>query len=78
MLVVPHAYIILVSALLFFNGRDKSSKALPDIPPLSLQLGYRDIGDRKHNGAFEIHCKLGAIRGNGEVLHGWLEFTKTA
>ena len=78
MLVVPHAYITLVSALLFFNARDKDSKRMPDIPPLTLQLVYRDIGDRKHSGAFEVHCELAAVRGDGEVLHGWLEFTKTA
>ena len=73
---VPHAYIQLVSALIFFAAKDKGRKAFPDIPALSLKLEYRDIGDQKHGAGFEVGCELGAFTGEGEILSGSLEFTK--
>lgn len=77
-LVLPHAYIQLVSALVFFTATEKNHGTFPEIPRLTLQLDYRDIGDQKHRATFAVQCELEAVSSNGQIIRGVVEFTKIA
>lgn len=75
---VPHAYIELISALIYFSSKEKGSSLFHDMPALKLELEYFDIGGNKHNSSFSIDLNLVAIHGDGEGFHGYLQSKKIA
>ena len=72
---VPHAYLQLASALVFFGARTPDKDAR-DIPTLNLRLDYLDIGGRTHRASFEIDLTLEATTGDGKILVGSFEMKK--
>lgn len=75
---IPHAFVLLSSALLFVSSKDTNSKSALSIPPLIARLEYRDIGNKAHIAVFEISLKLVAYGGDGSFIHGYLESKKCA
>lgn len=78
MLRLPHAYIQIVSALIYFAAKDKDKKSFPEIPPLIANIEFYDIGEVKHGAKYAIHFQLEMIGGNGEFIHGHMETRKYA
>jgi hypothetical protein len=74
---VPHAYMELVSALIYFSSKEED-RSFPDVPVLEVQLEYYDIGGVKHSASFGIELYLIAIYGDGEGFHGYLQSKKIA
>jgi hypothetical protein len=75
MLVVPHAYISSVSALIALAIKEEAT-SFPEIPKLKLRFDYRDIGDESHFSNFSAELHIFAILNKGETIHGYLEFRK--
>lgn len=75
---IPHAYIQIVSSLLYFAARQTDLGQFPEIPPLVVRMEYSDIGEAKHHATFSIQFQLSAIGGKGEFINGYLEATKVA
>ena len=75
---VPHAYMELVSALLYFSAKEKGRHSFPDMPALKLELKYFDIGGDKHKSSFNIELNLITIHGDGEGFHGYMQSRKIA
>jgi len=73
---LPHAYVQLCSAALYFASKDKDDKRSFDVPPLTANIEYVDIGNRKHCAIFEFQLNVVAIVGNGEAFHGCIDCTK--
>lgn len=74
MLNLPHAYIQIVSSLLYFSAKDK--KPFPEIPPLIAKVEFYDIGEAKHSSTFNIQFQVSAIGGAGEFICGSIESQK--
>lgn len=72
-LVLPHAYIQLVSALIHFSARSESFEHLEDIPSLNLDLEFVDIGGGHHKSEFSISTGIISVTGKGEAFHGYVE-----
>lgn len=75
---IPHAFVLMVSALLFVSSKDTCGKFVLNIPPLVAHLKYRDIGNKAHSAVFEITLQLIAFGGDGSFIHGYLESKKCA
>ena len=75
---IPHAFVLMVSALLFVSSKDTSGKSALNIPPLVAHLNYRDIGNKAHSAVFEITLQIIAFGGDGSFIHGYLESKKCA
>jgi hypothetical protein len=74
---VPHAYMELVSALIYFSTKEEG-RSFSDMPVLEAQLDFYDIGGVKHTASFSIELILIAIHGDGEGFHGYLQSKKIA
>jgi hypothetical protein len=77
-LALPHAFVLLSSALLFVSAKDKDRKSIADMPRLMARFEYRDIGDRHHVAVFEIKLQIIALGGEGTFIQGYLESKKCA
>lgn len=77
-LTLPHAYVQIVSSLLYFAARQTDSGQFPEIPPLLVRMEYSDIGEAKHSVTFCIQFQVSAIGGKGEFIAGYVEARKTA
>lgn len=75
---LPHAYIQIVSSLLYFSVRQAGLEQFPEIPPLVVRMDYSDIGESKHCATFSIQFQISTIGGKGEFVDGYLEATKVA
>jgi hypothetical protein len=75
MLKLPHAYIQIVSSLIYFSAKDK--QPFPEIPPLIAKVEFYDIGEAKDNSTFNIQFQVSAIGGAGEFICGSIESQKT-
>lgn len=75
---VPHAYIELVSALIYFSAKEKDYEAFPDMPKLKLDLEYFDIGGAKNNTSFEIELNIMMIYGDGEGFRAYMQSKKAS
>ncbi|MBI2275727.1 MAG: hypothetical protein HYU74_00100 [Dechloromonas sp.] len=75
---IPHAFVLLSSALLFVSSKNTSRKSAPSIPQLVARLEYRDIGNKAHTTAFGINLQLIAFGGDGSFINGYLESKKCA
>lgn len=74
MLNLPHAYIQIVSSLLYFSAKDK--KPFPEIPPLIAKVEFYDIGEAKHSSTFNIQFQVSAIGSAGEFICASIESQK--
>lgn len=72
-LVLPHAYIELVSALIHFSARSENFEHLEDIPSLNLDLEFVDIGGGHHKSEFSISTQIISVTGKGEAFQGYVE-----
>lgn len=75
---IPHAYIQIVSSLLYFSARQTDLGKFPEIPPLVVRMEYSDIGEAKHCATFSIQFQLSTFERGGEFINGYLEATKVA
>jgi hypothetical protein len=75
---LPHAYILLSSAMLFFGIKDEKSKDPLIVPPLRANMEYLDIGNRKHKSSFEIDLQVSVISMGGSSFEGLLDCKKCA
>ncbi|WP_152596976.1 hypothetical protein [Chromobacterium haemolyticum] len=75
---IPHAYIQIVSSLLYFAIRQTDLRQFPEVPPLVARMEYLDIGEAKHYATFSIQFQLSSIVGKGESITGYLEVKKVA
>jgi hypothetical protein len=57
---LPHAYVLLSSAVVFFDWKDKEGKnaAKFQMPVLSATIGYSDIADGSHRTSFELRPEV--------------------
>ncbi|MGV3470009.1 hypothetical protein [Limnobacter sp.] len=78
LLTLPHAYVQIVSSLLYFSARQTDRGPFPEIPPLSARMEYSDISESKHKATYSIQFYLSAIGGKGEFISGYLEAKKVA
>jgi len=77
-LTIPHAYVQIVSSLLYFAARQTDLGQFPEIPPLLVCMEYSDIGEAKHRATFSIQFQVSAIGDKGEFISGYLEAKKAA
>lgn len=75
---IPHAYMELVSALLYFSAKEKDAASFPEMPALELELEYFDIGGDKHNSSFKVELNLILIHSDGEGFAGYMQSKKIA
>lgn len=75
---LPHAYILITSASIYFAAKDKDRKSFPEVPKLKADFEFLDIGERKHRASFEISFQMVMLGGGGEFIHGYLESKKSA
>ena len=75
---IPHAYIQIVSSLLYFSARQTDLGEFPEIPPLVVSMEYFDIGEAKHHATFSIQFLPSCIWEKGELISGYLEARKVA
>ncbi|MDD2776472.1 MAG: hypothetical protein PHU06_10995 [Gallionella sp.] len=73
---LPHAYVQLCSAVLYFASKDKHAKFSFDLPILSANIEYVDIGNLTHRATFEFILNVVAISGNGEAFDVYIDCTK--
>lgn len=74
---LPHAFMLLSSALPFLFVKDKEHKSFPEIPSLRVQLEYHDIGNKRYSVLFEIKVGLEMISSDG-TFNGYLESTSSS
>lgn len=73
---LPHAYVQLCSAELYFSQKDKDVNGSYNLPPLTANIEYIDIGNRKHCAIFEFKLNIVMIVGSGEAFNGYIDCTK--
>ena len=73
LLTVPHAYALVVSALVFFYAKARNRQKELSLPVLKLDMSYSDISELTHSESFEIRCEIAMFNGDGEIGHAWLE-----
>lgn len=77
MLMLPDAYITIVSSLIYFGFKYEDEKShSPEIPPLIANVEFSDIGDGRHSTKFSIQFNVVAT--NGEFISGYLDSRKCA
>jgi hypothetical protein len=74
---LPHAYIHISSAMLFFAANDPKSEDPLLIPPLTASIEYLDIGNRKHRSLFKLDVHVSVISMNGSSFEGCIECRKS-
>lgn len=72
-LILPHAYIQLISALIHFAAKSNDFNFLEEIPKLTIELNYLDIGGKKHNSKFFIKINISMIANKGDSFSGYIE-----
>jgi hypothetical protein len=70
MLRIPHAYIQLCSALLYFAFKDKS---FSEPPTLTVTFEYFDIGEHKHRVVFDINLNIIVLGHDDAFIMAYLE-----
>ncbi|MCG8668668.1 MAG: hypothetical protein MI867_04580, partial [Pseudomonadales bacterium] len=60
-LTYPHAYIQIISALIYFSVKSGKLESFPDIPKLNLKLEYSDIGGLAHSAQYLLHTNIVSI-----------------
>ena len=75
---VPHTYMEIISALLFFSAKENSSSFDSELPELKLDIEYSDIGGAKHKSSFNIDLNLIAVLGDGAGFHGYMQSRRCA
>ncbi len=75
---VPHAYMQLISALIYFSSKGHDPEPFPGVPELGLELDYHDIGGGRHRASFVIELHLVMMHGDGEGFRGWFQSRKVA
>jgi len=70
---VPHAYALVVSAMVFFCARMDTPNTKLSLPVLRLDKSYEDIGQRSHSTSFDVSCEIGVFNGDGEIEHGYFK-----
>ena len=75
---LPHAYIQLCSALVYFAAHIEKRETFPAFPSLTAKLEYQDIGGTRHEADFEFTVDLESFSGKGEVIYGTVECRKLA
>ncbi|MDE0393505.1 MAG: hypothetical protein OYK82_01880 [Gammaproteobacteria bacterium] len=73
---VPLAYQSAASAMVFFCGTTKEMQNVPSLPPLKLEIRYKDIGQREHSVSFDVYCRIGGWNSDGEIILGFLEYRR--
>jgi len=73
MLVLPEAYILTTSALVFL-GFKKGGHELPKLPKLEVTFDYSDIGGEKHQVRFD--AVLHPVIISGKKMDCYLDFTR--
>jgi hypothetical protein len=73
---VPHAYILIVSALIYFSAKDGGGGLPTEIPMLRLDVEYSDVGGTRRSSAFNIELNL--ILAHGAEFLGYLQSRKLA
>jgi hypothetical protein len=77
-LILPHAYIQLVSALIYFKSKSENLDFLKNVPCLQLRIKYSDIGRRQHEVKYNIFTSIVAVMNKGEEFSGYIEGKKAA
>jgi len=72
-LILPHSYIQLVSALIYFAAKGNNYSFLEKIPKLTIDLNYLDIGGKQHYSRFFIEINIHMIANDGEKFSGYIE-----
>lgn len=72
-LVLPQAYLQIISPLIHFFAKMENFDSFPDIAPLNLEIEFNDIGDGEHKSKFLISTGLISVSGKGEAFHGYVE-----
>lgn len=75
---VPHAYMGIVAALVFFSQQDTDRVSPRDLPALRLDIEYSDIGGAQHKASFTIELNLVAVQSGGAAFHGYMQSRKRA
>jgi len=72
-LALPLAYTQLISALIICSAKSETFDSFPDIPCLTAEFSYLDIGGSKHSSKFVIQSNISMILKNGEEFQGCVE-----
>lgn len=70
---IPSAYVHIVSALVFFAFNVEDFGSFPEVPPLTANLRYFDIGGRALKSSFTIDTNIVAVVNKGETFSGYVE-----
>jgi hypothetical protein len=70
---LPHAYIQIVSALVYFSVKSESIKSFPEIPALNVGIEFNDIGGSKHSAQFSISTHISFVTGEGKAFGGYVD-----
>ncbi len=75
---LPHAYIKIVSALVYFSAKSENFRSFPEIPRLNISMEFSDIGGSKHSAQFSIVTHLVSLTNKGETFAGYVESERLA
>ena len=70
---LPHTYVLLCSALVHLESKEKDGERSFEVPPLTARIEYMDIGNRKHQVTFDFQVDLISIAGAGEAFNGYVD-----
>ena len=73
---LPHVYVQLCSAAVYFRYKDKGSLCSVEVPRLTADIEYSDIGNRKHRMIFDFEVHVIIAAGGGEAFSGYVNCTK--
>lgn len=76
-LVIPRAFIQLVSAFIHFSGKTDRFNHLEKIAILTVDLDYLDIGGKKHKSKFALNTTIIMVVNKGEAFSGQIESTNS-
>ena len=77
-LIIPPAFILSASALVHFYTKEDILQIPQDIPKLSVDLTYSDIGGKQFNTKLIIETFITSVSGKGESFSGYLEAKSVA
>lgn len=72
-LIIPPAFIMIVSALVHFYSKADDFQSFEEIPNLIVEIDYLDIGGKKYKTKISITTQITSIIGKGESFTGYLE-----
>jgi hypothetical protein len=75
---LPHAYILIVSAIVYFGAITEDIEMIENIPELKVHIDYYDIANKKHSVNYSFNFSPTMFAGNGESIHCYLESKSTA